>query len=64
MHVIFAVLLFAALAAGIAVGVILTAGHHRAVEVRQHTEEEELAEVEELYAVWAALRAGMRRPPP
>jgi hypothetical protein len=33
-------------------------------EVRRQADEEELAEVEELYAAWAALRAGIPRLPP
>jgi hypothetical protein len=58
MNIIF-VMLLGALAIGIAVGVIMTIEHYRAVEARQHADEEELAEVEELYAAWAALRAGI-----
>jgi type II secretory pathway component PulK len=63
MHAIFIVLLLAALAVGIAVGVLLTIIHYQAVEARQHADQAKLAEVEELYAAWAALRARTRRPP-
>jgi len=63
MHAIFMVLLLAALAVGIAVGVLLTIIHYQAVESRQHADQAKLAEVEELYAAWAALRASTRRPP-
>jgi len=63
MPAIFIVLLVAALAAGIAVGVLLAVIHHQAAEARQHADQAKLAEVEELYAAWAALRARTRRPP-
>ena len=63
MPAIFIVLLVAALAVGIAAGVLLTIIHHQAVEDRQHADQAKLAEVEELYAAWAALKARTRRPP-
>lgn len=62
-----------AFASGLATGVTMTAAHRRAIAARQHphVEEltarqhphvEELAEVEELFAAWAALRASTGRP--
>jgi len=63
MPAIVIVLLVAALAAGIAVGVLLAVLHYQAVQARQHADQARLAEVEELYAAWAALRARTRRPP-
>jgi hypothetical protein len=63
MQVIFAVLLLGAFAMGIAVGVLLMIARCQLAEVRRQADEEELAEVEELYAAWAALRAGIPRTP-
>lgn len=51
-----------AFASGIATGVTMTAAHRRAIATRQHPHVEELAEVEELFAAWAALRASTGRP--
>jgi hypothetical protein len=68
MHVILAVLLLGELAVGIAVGVLLTSAWHQLAEARRQAYEEELAEVEQFYAAWAALRAGnfspFSNPPP
>jgi hypothetical protein len=63
MHVILAVLLLGELAVGIAVGVLLTSAWHQLAEARRQADEEELAELEQLYAAWAALRAGNHWPP-
>lgn len=63
MHVILAVLLLGALATGIVVGVLLTRAWYQLAEARRQADEEELAEVEALYAAWAALRAGNYWPP-
>jgi Mn2+/Fe2+ NRAMP family transporter len=64
MHIIFVLLLLGMFAAGVAAGVTLTIARHQAITTRQNAYEEELAEVEELFAAWAALRAGVRIPPP
>lgn len=63
MHIIFVVLLLGAFAIGITIGVMLTVARYQAMAARQDADEEELAEVAELFAAWAALRAGTCRPP-
>jgi hypothetical protein len=56
--------LLGALVTGIGVGIASTITYYRSAQVREHAEEEALAMSEELYAAWAALRAGILRPPP
>lgn len=63
MHIIFVVLLLGAFAGGICAGVTLTIARYQAMAARQDAYEEELAEVTELFAAWAALRAGTPGPP-
>lgn len=63
MHVILAVLLLGEIAVGLAVGVLLTNAWHQLADAKRQADEEELAEVEQLYAAWAALRAGNYWPP-
>lgn len=60
MQIIFVLLLLGAVTMGIGIGVVLTVEHYQAMKARQHANEEELAEIEELYAAQAALRAGLR----
>lgn len=62
-HIILVVLLLGTFATGIAAGVTLTIARYQAIVTRQDAYEEEMAEVEELFAAWAALRADARRTP-
>jgi hypothetical protein len=61
---IFAVLFLGEFSAGIVLGILLTIARYQTAETRRQADEEELAELEELYAAWAALRAGVHQPPP
>lgn len=56
MIVILVLVFLAALAAGAAAGCLMTIEHYERLAARQQADEEELAEVEELYAAWATLR--------
>jgi hypothetical protein len=60
-HIILAALLLGTFAAGIVAGVTLTIARYQAIATRQDAYEEEMAEAEELFAAWAALRADARR---
>jgi hypothetical protein len=63
MQMISALLALGGLGVGIVLGVLMTKARYQMAEVRRQAAEEELAQVEELYAAWAALKAGVHRPP-
>jgi hypothetical protein len=49
--------LLAILAAGAAAGILLTIRHYEHVRAEQQADEDELAELRELYAAWAVIRS-------
>jgi alkylation response protein AidB-like acyl-CoA dehydrogenase len=62
MGIIVTLALLAALAAGTGMGILLTVGHYARARAQQQADEQKLAEFQELYAVWAALRNKGQRP--
>jgi hypothetical protein len=60
--IIAAVLLILGLVVGTALGVLVTNARQQVADTRRRREEEALAEREELYVAWAALKAAKRRP--
>jgi hypothetical protein len=62
MGIIVTLALLAAIAAGVGMGILLTAGHDARLRAQQQADEEKLAEFQEVYAVWAALRNKGQRP--
>jgi alkylation response protein AidB-like acyl-CoA dehydrogenase len=62
MGIIVTLALLAALAAGAGMGILLTVGHYARARAQQQADEQKLAEFQELYAVWAALRNKGQRP--
>lgn len=63
MQIMSAFLALGGLGVGIVLGVLMMKARSQMAEVRRQAAEEELAQVEELYAAWAALKAGVHRPP-
>jgi hypothetical protein len=62
MGIIVTVALLAVLAAGVGMGILLTVGHYARARAQQQADEKKLAEFQEMYAVWAALRNNGQRP--
>lgn len=59
---IFLLAVLVAGAVGILVGIRLTIERYERIRAQRQADEERLAEVEELYAAWAALRNRDRQP--
>jgi MFS superfamily sulfate permease-like transporter len=62
MGIIITLVAVATFVVGVVAGIVLTVEHYGRVRAQQQADEERLAELQELYAAWAALRRNDQRP--